>query len=218
MENGWQFSTEFRTRDPERVARLEAWHSFDEIVDAIMKTNASIELPSPKPLKDDPATSRVEFKLHVGKPVADAFFNSPHGYRSRYLATDSDCSQTVDAPILRRLAAKYRGQLEKRAGALESLLMSQAKLWIRQDARVTRALRGIEAYPPEVAVRSWVERMDQAVRRGDDGHRFLARAGVLAVDGQGVLVVKGGWLKDGRPWADPLKSQRAEQIRQFGFT
>lgn len=214
----WSFSSGFKQEHPARVRELERWHCFDDIVDEMMSTKCKVQLPKPQVRCGDASVIRTSFSVTVGQSAADAFFNSPNGYRASYLrATTSEGCREIDATILESLIEKYRSTLEMRPGLVESLRRPQAKVWIRQDSRIDRSLKGEQRCAPEIEVSDWMKNLDVPVQT-KRGACYLARAGTLASDGHGVIVVKGAWVKDGVTWEDDGKLKRAAQIAAYGFT
>lgn len=214
----WCYSEEFIQASLPRICRLNRWDSLSAIVEAILSTGAPIVLQQPDPRCDDPSIKRWSFALRGPLDAVDAFFNGPQGYRAAYLQSDETVSGAIDRMIVDAILDRYCSTIVQTPGALESFRSSQAKVWIKQDQRVTDALRGRSEPNIEIAVKDWVARLDMPVET-PRGERYLARAGVLATPGCGVLEVKGGWVTEGEEWIDPYKAtSRFQQIRDYGFT
>lgn len=82
----WQFSDHFAATQPARVARLNAWRSYAEIVDSVLKS-AEVD-PGGLCWKPRNTTAnhahRVECEFQVSAEAADALFHSPQGYRAMF--------------------------------------------------------------------------------------------------------------------------------------
>ena len=95
----WQFSDHFATTQPARVACLNAWRSYTEIVDAVLKS-AKVDAGGLcwQPRKSTPTDAhRIEFEIQVNAEAADALFNSPQGYRAMY-ARSVECGEESNRP------------------------------------------------------------------------------------------------------------------------
>jgi hypothetical protein len=218
----WVFSDEFGRRAAARVDRLCSWQSYADVVQAIIATSTlrrdSVRWET---RKSDPSIERVEFELQADGDAVDALFNSAHGYRAQFLVSVA-CGVEANALILRDLLAKHGAEvanlLPRDAHRAErSLCATEAKIWMKQDRRVTLALIGKATPEIEIAVPEWVQRLDEQVLTSH-GPRYLARAGVLATSSRGTIDVKGAWLTGDERWPDPDKAERSVHIRNFGFS
>jgi len=159
---------------------------------------------------------RVEFSLRVEPGLLDAFFNGPRGYRAEFIRRGLPAAHDIDGEIIQQIVVAYRTQLEREPAALMSLHAAQAKVGIKQDRDIDDALNGRTRPVPQVMVTRWIEQMDTPALTGR-GNRWLARAGVIASSGTGVLLVKGGWLRNGECVLNTGKADRTEQILNLGF-
>lgn len=201
-----------------RIRSLERWDSLSAIVEAILSTNSKIALRRPESRDGYPSITRFTFALQGLPAAVDAFFNGPCGYRAAHLSCDAEQSPCIDRMVVGAIIDRHYPTLTRTPAALKSFQSPQAKVWIKQDARVTSALHGLLAPTIEIAIEAWESRQGVSVET-PKGPRYLARAGVLATSGNGVLEVIGGWIKDCEPWIDSYKtSSRSQQIRDYGFT
>jgi hypothetical protein len=220
----WHYDDAFAHAFPRRIEQLRNWSSLTAIVEAMLKSKAPIRLRKPEPRDDDPTITRFAFTLQGPPAIVDAFFNGPCGYRAMHLGPDQDANSSVDRPVLDAIIERHRQTILQTPSALASFQSPHAKVWIKQDTRVTKALRGESESLIEIAVPAWVGRLDESVMKRDrhrdsQSRRYLARAGVLATCGRGVIEVKGGWVKaDGQAASDPKDGTRSRQIREYGFT
>jgi hypothetical protein len=218
----WTFAVDLRTSDPERVDRILSWRSFDEIAGEIIDSSKVQEgsvVAEPRK-RGDQALRRLSFRIDADPQAVDAFFNSPVGYRGQY-ARSMDKGESANRCLVDAIGDRHRQALvDKVSIATKSLAAEQAKVWMWQDVRVTRAIKGQGPSPPtvEILYAPWMDRLDVWVETSN-GERQPARGGVLATSSRGVLEVMGGWLDpSGQLWIDPGKSDRAMQLCKFGFS
>lgn len=215
----WEFTDSFHRADPARVRRLERAMPLDDILESILSVRPKVARIGLKPHPTlGPRIKRVEFCIRPEQHLLDAFFNGPTGYRAEFLRNAPEFASSIDRRVVDRIAAAFHEELKVIRGGLESVAGRQSKVWIRQDEKQAEALLGRTRPLPDIGVRSWIERFDEAVAtpRGD---RWLARAGVIASLGKQAIDIKGSWLDGGQVVEDAYKSSnRAYQIRTYGFT
>ncbi len=79
----WLFAPEF---NPARRASLEAFSSFDDVVEKIARNIVTVAYTvARETVKGIPDCVHPVFTLTVGAEVVDAFYNSPSGYRAQFL-------------------------------------------------------------------------------------------------------------------------------------
>jgi hypothetical protein len=221
---GWLFADEFRDAESERVRRLSAWSSYAQIVGAVVESSTvcrSAKLTKWQHRNDHTSIERVLFRVAADRDAVDALFNSAHGYRAKFLASVST-GDAANEQLVGALWARHHievlsvlGRDEPRARV--SMAAPQAKAWMKQDERVWLALRGERRASIEVGVEEWARHIDELMPTSH-GSRYLARGGVLATSSEGIVDVKGAWLRHDVPWQDPDKACRSYQIALYGFS
>lgn len=213
LDGPWEFSEELAKSDPERVGRLLNRTSFESIVgevlaDAAIRTRGALWSDS---------GSRAKFTICARPDALDRFFNSPWGYRGQY-AHSVERGEAANSLVIEQIVSRFKGS-RMRGQILKSLRGRQSKVWIRQtdDPRVLDALFGKDQCAPEILYSPWLARRSYEVPT-PKGPRRLALAGTLAFRGLGVLVVKGGQLKNGSETLDEYKQHRAQQLHDYGFS
>jgi len=130
----------------------------------------------------------------------DIIYNSPVGLRARYcLGTGSKCNRDLIDALTPACLVGFNGA--ERELAELSLLGGDAKLCLDKDDIPNLQQIHIN-YDP------WIACLDQGER--------LAVTGVLAPRVE-TIWIKGGWILNGCEWRDPLKEDRDEKFRLYGF-
>jgi len=219
VEN-WRFGARVT---PDRRNKLILIHDFDAVTSAILKemrvTGYTVGRGN-KPILQ--GCRRAELKIAVSCDTCDAFFNSPAGYRAQYyIAPSLGISENASLiqSLLPRLLdyAQIHPEQNMTLDEVEkSLLLPQAKIWIREAN--DDDLFG-EELTVDLIVDRWVTQAKIArSETGTNEQRHKAVRGVLAPV-ETVLEIKGGWLtKDGEERIDFEKVRRAEDISEYGFS
>ena len=134
METRWAFMPNF---DPARRKRLEAFDTFEKVVEAI-GTNCEIREALVQEGTDlgPQGCWRPSVKIIVDHEIFDAFFNSPGGYRAQYLASPEN-GQAANGKLLAYLEPQLSAAVLKQCGQSHlsqewiqnSFLANSAKIW-----------------------------------------------------------------------------------------
>lgn len=199
----------------ERRQKLLAVTSFEEIIQGIARGNIDYYLVA----ESWEGYSRAIFRVHVSESDYDAFFNSPNGYRAQYcISTENGEEQNrrlIEA--ITPMCLEYSKRNEQHGFPTEKVLASlrgiDAKAWITESDL---------PYPDEVHINHgpWVAKTEASTKGGltDQAARANALVGVLALVGTHIEI-KGAWLTpQGNEWRNPKKANRAQEIRDYGFT
>ena len=197
----WSFTVQVPI---DRARRLLALKTFDHIVDLVR--NSVVTGFAAEPFRDLrlKGCERAVFQLTTQEDVYDLFFNSPVGYRGQY--ADSERAGEVAnrvvidvlQPSLLSIAARSSRPCKWVA---ESLIGTQAKIWIDEDEVAAQLGRGT----PDIRFDTWQEHSDSGV-------------GLLAPLGT-KLEIKGAWVDEGgKERVDPQKLGRASEIHLTGFS
>jgi hypothetical protein len=166
---------------------------------------------------------RPEFTVEVSNDAFDLFFNSPYGYRGRFLSSVAE-GRAANALTLKVLSKPLLQHLNEPSSIRDliaaSLASEFAKIWI--DERVHSPTDPVLVV--EVRVSTW-EAAARVVRARLDVHDSTVTAkeidrvfGVRAPRGT-VLKVMGAWVRpDGSLFVVPSKRRRGEDIRDFGVS
>lgn len=211
----WHFTTHVAS---DRAVRMLAITSFADVVNALVK--GVIHRPQGQ-FRINPPLGYRRFAaiLNIGCENYDAFFNSPVGYRAQYcLGVENGVKQNrllLDAltpPCVSALSASPDPDLPLHL-AQASLNGFDAKVWIKDSDLPESDDIHIE-YPP------WVAKAKAALNgtSTDRAARANAAVGVLAPLNV-RLEIKGAWVSSsGEEWRDPEKANRAQEIRDYGYT
>jgi hypothetical protein len=206
-----------------RVARLAEPFKFADLADRLACEARRISFKKVNGTHEAKGCWRAEFKVDVSPDAFDLFFNSPSGYRGRYL-NDIAEGEAANAATLRALAKVLGGGLDEPPPNLEqaigSLTPDFAKVWIDESVH-------FPADPVlivEVKVPAWEAAATTARGRLDAHDATLTPKeidrifGVRAPLGT-VLKVMGAWIRsDGSFFVVPSKRRRGEDIHDFGVS
>lgn len=216
----WRFGNRVLSERRNRLIRVP---EFDEVITAILKemeiTGYAVGWGI-KPILQ--GCRRAGLEIFISCDTCDTFFNSPAGYRAQYYITPnlgiSQNARLIQSllPRLLEYAETHRNRDMALEDVKKSLLLSQAKIWIREVD--DEALFGDEL-TVDLIVDRWVREATIAWAESTaNEQRHKAVRGVLAPAGT-VLEVKGGWITpDGEERLDPDKIGRAEDISKYGFS
>ena len=198
-----------------RCEKMLALTRFDEVIYQVIA--GSIDYVEFEP-HGNYAYRRIFLRVCVGKTAYDAFVNSPVGYRAQYcMDIENGLKQNrrlIEAfiPLCLQSIKERRDTDCPSEKVLSSLLGTDAKVWIND-----RDWPDLEEIHINYA--SWVAKARNAGEGtiAEQVVRTNAAIGVLAPENTHIEI-KGAWLTlDNREWRDPSKSQRAEEIRDYGI-
>jgi hypothetical protein len=223
--SSWQFATDF---DAARRERLEAFESFESLVQRVRAelsiTDFRVCRGKRGIVKD---CLRPEFSLLVCDDTADAFFNSPIGYRAQFLH-DPEIGQSCNAQLLNSLlnrllaapsslpAPKHEMPTERLHASLSAF---SAKVWICEsgfsfDHNLVEALR---VEPWLSSARAAAAAFQQQTTPSPP-QQEKAIGGVRAPVNS-TLEVKGAFLAGDDSERVPVdKIHRAHEIHAFGWS
>jgi hypothetical protein len=143
---------------------------------------------------------RASVRIAMPADDADIVYNSPVGLRAQYcLGVGFQRNRELIELLLPACLAGLQGA--DRELAQLSLRGTDAKLCLDKDDIPNLNEIHID-YSPWIA----------CLGKGDR----LAETGVLAPRVE-TIWVKGAWVLDGQEWRDPLKADRDEKFRKYGF-
>ena len=153
---------------------------------------------------------RYRIRLQCDAKAVDLFHNGAGGYRAQYF-TDPDLGELANKYVCQRLS-ELVSSWGHSAAAISSLSAESAKAWIAQ---------GLWLRPPRSRLQNlFVERWICDPMILDARRRKLWRYSRLTPDEENRIDLIGGWLlrRDFSLSNATFKSNRADQIYQFGFT
>lgn len=211
----WQFTSTVWRSQPERCYALEQWQSEDEVLSSVVTSATVQSAPAWKPRRQPPLEAgRLELVFKADERATDALFNSRYGYRAAFARSPLE-GEAFNRRIVSLLLARAGSGLDTRMGL--SATDEGAKVWMRQDARQTAAIKGRAIYPAELEARDWHRLLEESVET-EKGRRWFARAGVLLGTPNGIIELKGGWCIGSVAWQDPDKADRSRCLHLYGFT
>ena len=198
----------------ERRDKMLAFKSFDEVIEQVTASSVDwFEFER----RGNSECRRTFFRLRVGKTAYDAFLNSPVGYRAQYcISVENGLKQNrrlLEAVTPLCLESIKEREKQERERILASLSAIDAKVWVNDKDWPDIDEIHINYGP-------WVAKAKASTKgtMAEQTARTNAAIGVLAPEGS-HLEIKGGWLTpDNHEWRDPDKTQRAEEIRDYGTT
>lgn len=144
---------------------------------------------------------RAVFEFAFGPELVDIVYNSPVGLRAQYCSDVGERCNREAIDQLYDVCAKLAPSAELHF-VNQSLQGTDAKLCL--DVSDIPNLEEIHInYAP------WVQSLG--------GVLGLAETGVLAPE-TARMFVKGAWILDGSEWRDPIKANRALNLKNFGFS
>jgi hypothetical protein len=224
----WSFSC---LVSPARQSHLLAATDFQQIAQNVARNIYEIRpelerAPAPQ-LRD---WARPVFRVRTPRAVADAFFNSPFGYRGAYCesqnagrcANEYAISLLID--VLRSAAMKDSNLAGLDTWVSKSLSASAAKTWVWESQLAGFPWRDLVTevqYGPWIkAADEWLkDKVDMPQLQGGSRNRWDDRLpfwGVRAPETE-WLEVKGAWMVGDVPQGT-LKPNRGQQIADWGWT
>ncbi len=187
----------------DRVAKLRAWTTFDEIIVRV----AALEI---RPLYWEPAAAphlngchRASFDLPIDPDLYDGFFNAEIGYRGQFAASEGR-GETANRDLVKALTPRLLEVATMRTDVPEKLVIAslagkQAKVWI-VESEVEEALTDPS---PAIDFPYWEF-------NAPNGQGLRAPRGTM-------LEVKGSWVNpDGSEVCNPFKCRRSSNIHLTG--
>jgi len=164
---------------------------------------------------------RPTFAFKVSEEAFDLFFNSPHGYRGKFLV-DIAVGQAANSQVVTGLAnALLQFVSGDVAKVVESSLQSShSKIWIEEGQHSPATPELVV----EIPVPTWVEAARASRERLNNGDNTITPKevdriyGVRAPVGN-MLKVMGAWVgPDGSLSVVPSKLSRAKDIQAYGIS
>lgn len=179
---------------------VKDWDAVRRIVLACAPTFAGFEPRHDRMGVGGFGATRASVRLAMHPYDADIVYNSPVGIRAQYcLGVGGQCNRELIDALIPACISVLRGA--DRQLAEQSLRGADAKLCLdRNDIPNVEEIH--INYAP------WIACLGQ-------GERF-AETGVLAPLVEAIWI-KGAWVVEGREWRDPIKADRDEKFRKYGF-
>jgi hypothetical protein len=196
----WDFTEHVCSARRQVMLSVTSWASVREIFDERAAAHFGVETRADPCGLGGKGALRASVRLALGEADADIVYNSPVGIRAQYCMGEG-CRRN------RELIDLVTQKLRSQCGELltESVLLSLLDL----DAKICADSADIPNVD-EIHIRygPWIEQIGRGER--------LANTGVLAPR-LANLWIKGAWILDGEVWRDPLKLDRQEKLKKFGF-
>lgn len=196
----WEFTA---CIEPERVARLLSWRSFDEIIESLSDCEISASYWEDAMSPHLKGCSRASFMLKVPADVYDGFFNAPAGYRGQFARSETDGERAnrkvLDALLYRLIQVATTHRIANLHLVTTSLNAKQAKVWI-DETEVENQLTD-----PNLSIVFPIWEFNEP-----NGQGLRAPCGRL-------LEVKGGWVSPpGDEVINKFKNDRSRHINRTG--
>jgi hypothetical protein len=196
---------------------------FGALIEALIPEIHNVKFVRGKGRHEAKGSWRPIIQFDVGGQTFDRFFNSPYGYRGRYLIApavgveaNSRALTALTGPLLQlaTLAPPIAEEVRR------SLLSQYAKVWIDEDQDIPRGPDLII----EIQVPTWVAAATAARKRLDDHDCTITDKEVDRIYGVRApigtrLEVKGAWIgSDGSLTVVSSKISRALDINAYGIS
>ncbi len=196
----WGFTDRVELRRRDAMTAAQDWETVRQIVTCSAPTWMGFEDRRDPLGVGGQGAKRASVRLAMSNDHADVVYNSPVGIRAQYCLGHGT---RLNRELVDELVPNFIVELVGSSREMTDLSLRgvDSKLCLTKDDIPNLQEIHIDYGP-------WI-----ACLGGGD---WLAETGVLAplVD---AIWIKGAWILDGKEWRDPLKADRDEKFRKYGF-
>jgi hypothetical protein len=213
----WRVETQSSVREQ----ALSEPFDLDQLVAQLMEETRNVRYKKEKGSHEAKGSWRPTFTFEVSEMAFDRFFNSPHGYRSKFLI-DAAIGQAANAQVVSGLAQTLLQYSSGDAAEIvkSSLLSSHSKIWIEEGQHSPATPELVI----EIPVPTWVAAARASRERLNNGDSTITPKEVDRIYGVRApvgtkLKVMGAWVgSDSSLSVVPSKFTRAKDIQAYGIS